>query len=435
MSGNIIYKFILTLAVIFWCIASITPLRDRPFEEYIVDQATAEVEEFADVMDRAAARVENGKAPTLFIALRDMGVEEKINYAKFFPEINLRDVANQNKRNDILLKYLLDSAKSQLSLGLDLKGGVGFTLVMDETELAALNSFEQEEQLSKAIGIMSDRLDSMGVAEPVIRAKGETAIEVQLAGETTKDNPDLLTTITAPARLEFRTLHPDLNPDTTPLDRYPVGYEVLAEEIEDRNSGEIYERRLFVKLIPEATGVIVEDAFVSQTPTGGFQINLVMTDDGSKIFRSVTEKMVGEPLAIVLDGKLYSAPTIQAVLSKNAQITGSFSQREAIELASVLNNPLSVKLKPVDLYEVGPTLAKGTRDSSIKAAKYGAILVIGFMIIYYFAGGVIAVLSSFVNVVIVLGVLASLGATLTLPGVAALVLTLGMGVDANILIF
>ncbi len=256
-----------------------------------------------------------------------------------------------------------------------------------------------------------------------------------LSGLSTKDNPEVIDVIKKPARLEFRSVHPDLTPDTTPTNRFPVGYEVLAEEIEDRKSGETYERRHFVKLIPEAIGEIVDDAFASQTQTGGFQINLVMTSEGADIFRAVTERMIGEPLAIVLDGKLYSAPTIQGVLSKNAQITGNFSQREAIELANVLNNPLKASLIVDEMYEVGPTMAEGARESSVNAAKWGAILVIAFMLLYYFLGGLVAVVSAIINVIIVLGVLASLGATLTLPGVAALVLTLGMGVDANILIF
>lgn len=435
MSGNILWKFILTAAIIFWCVMSITPLQDRPFEEYIVAQVTAEEAEFADVLQRAEARVESKESKTLFVALRDLGVEDGIDYAKFFPQINVADIANVNKRNDILLKHILKTAQSQLRLGLDLKGGVGFTLVMDEGELAEMGAYEQAEQLSKAISIMSDRFDKMGLTEPKIFAKGEDAIEIQLAGETTKNDPELLNTISAPARLEFRALHETLSPDSTPVNRFPIGYEVLTEEVEDRRSGEVYERRHFVKELPEAKGDIVEDAFASQNQSGGFQINLVMTSEGADDFRVVTERMLQKRLAIVLDGKLYSAPTIQGVLSKNAQITGSFSQREAIELASVLNNPLAVKLNAINLYEVGPAMAEDARESSVNAAKYGAIAVIGFMILYYFAGGLVAVLSSIINVIIVLGVLASLGATLTLPGVAALVLTLGMGVDANILIF
>jgi SecD/SecF fusion protein len=414
---------------------SITPLQDRPFEDYIISQVTADQAEFADVLQRGQARVDAGESPTLFIALRDLGVEEEIDFAKFFPQINVADIANLNKRNDILLKHILKTAQSQLRLGLDLKGGVGVTLKIDETAQSQLSQYEQAEQLKDAIEIMAERLDGMGVAEPVIRARGDNAIEIQLAGLSTRDNPEVIDAVKKPARLEFRAVHPTLTPDTTPKNRYPVGYEVLAEEIEDHKTGEVYESRKFVKLIPEATGEIVDDAFASQTQSGGFQINLVMTSEGADVFRSVTERMVGQPLAIVLDGKLYSAPTIQGVLSKNAQITGSFSQREAIELANVLNNPLAVELRVDEMYEVGPTMAAGARDSSINAAKWGAIAVIGFMVVYYFLGGLVAVFSAVINVVIVLGVLASLGATLTLPGVAALVLTLGMGVDANILIF
>ena len=435
MSGNILWKFLLTAAIIFWCVMSITPLQDRPFEEYILGQVTANEADFADLLQRAEAQVEAAESPTLFIALRDLGVEEAIDFAQFFPQINVADIANQNKRNEILLKHILKTAQSQLRLGLDLKGGVGVTLKIDQSEQDQLNQFEQAEQLKDAIEIMAERLDGMGVAEPVIRARGEDAIEIQLAGLSTKDNPEVIDAVKKPARLEFRRVHPDLEPDTTPKNRYPVGYEVLAEEIEDHRSGEVYERRQFVKLIPEATGEIVDDAFASQTQAGGYQINLVMTSEGADTFRQVTERMVGEPLAIVLDGKLYSAPTIQGVLSRNAQITGSFSQREAIELANVLNNPLAVELRVDEMYEVGPTMAADARESSVSAAKWGAILVVAFMLVYYFLGGLVAVVSAIINVIIVLGVLASLGATLTLPGVAALVLTLGMGVDANILIF
>jgi SecD/SecF fusion protein len=433
MSGNILWKFALTAVIIFWCVAEISPLKDRPFEDYILEQATAEATEFASIMDRAKIRVDSQESKTLFLALREMGAEDDIDYAVFFPEVNLRDVANQNKRNDILLKHILTSAQSNLRLGLDLKGGVGVTLKIAED--APGSKFEQAEQLQDAIEIMGSRLDGHGVAEPIIRPVGDDAIEIQIAGLSTKDNPEVLEDLKKPARLEFRSVHETLTPDTTPTNKYPVGYEVLAEEIEDRKTGEVFERLMFIKLIPEATGEIVDDAYVSQTQTGGFQINLEMTSDGADILAAVTERMIGRPLAIVLDGKLYSAPTVNGVLSSRAQITGTYSQREAIALANVLNNPLAVELRVDQMYEVQPTLAAGARASSINAAQWAACLVIGFMLLYYFAGGVVAVISALVNIVIVLGVLASLGATLTLPGVAALVLTLGMGVDANILIF
>jgi SecD/SecF fusion protein len=433
MSGNIFFKFALTAVILFWCVAEISPLKDRPFEDYIVAQATAETADFGVIMERAQARVDSKQSKTLFLALRELGAEENIDFALFFPEVNLRDIANQNKRNDILLKHILKTAQSNLRLGLDLKGGVGVTLKIAED--APGSKFEQAEQLKDAIEIMGSRLDGHGVAEPIIRPVGDDAIEIQIAGLSTKDNPEVLNDFKKPARLEFRAVHETLHPDTTPINKYPVGYEVLAEESEDRQTGEVIERRMFVKLIPEATGEIVDDAYMSQTQTGGFQVNLEMTSEGADILAAVTEKMIGKPLAIVLDGKLYSAPTVNGVLAKRAQITGSYSQREAFDLANVLNNPLAVELRVDQMYEVQPTLAEGARASSINAAQWGAGLVIGFMLIYYFAGGLVAIISSIVNMIIVLGVLASLGATLTLPGVAALILTLGMGVDANILIF
>jgi SecD/SecF fusion protein len=433
MSGNIFFKFALTAVILFWCVAEISPLKDRPFEDYIVAQATAETADFGVIMERAQARVDSKQSKTLFLALRELGAEENIDFALFFPEVNLRDIANQNKRNDILLKHILKTAQSNLRLGLDLKGGVGVTLKIAED--APGSKFEQAEQLKDAIEIMGSRLDGHGVAEPIIRPVGDDAIEIQIADLSTKDNPEVLDDLKKPARLEFRAVHETLYPDTTPINKYPVGYEVLAEESEDRQTGEMIERRMFVKLIPEATGEIVDDAYMSQTQTGGFQVNLEMTSEGADILAAVTEKMIGKPLAIVLDGKLYSAPTVNGVLAKRAQITGSYSQREAFDLANVLNNPLAVELRVDQMYEVQPTLAEGARASSISAAQWGAGLVIGFMLIYYFAGGLVAIISSIVNIIIVLGVLASLGATLTLPGVAALILTLGMGVDANILIF
>ncbi len=446
MSGNIFWKFILTVLLIFWCVAEIFPLKDRPFEKYIVDRAIAEdyenddgvaieVSRFSAILQQAQARVDAGEAKTLFLALRSIGVEEDIDYSVYFPDINLSDVPNQKKRNDLLLKHLLSSAQSNLRLGLDLKGGVGVTLKLDESAQSSLSSYEQEEQLKDAIEIMSNRLDGRGVAEPVIRPVGDNALEIQIAGLSTKDNPEILEELKKPARLEFRAVHETLNPDTTPKQDYPIGYEVLTEEVTIRKTGEVYEKSLFIKMIPEATGEIVESAGYRQLPTGSYEVLLSMTSEGADILEAVTKKMIGKRLAIVLDGKLYSAPTVQDVLSNSAQITGNYSQREAIDMANVLNNPLSVELYVDQMYEVGPTLAEGTRASSINAAKWGAILVIGFMILYYFLGGVIAVFSSIVNVIVVLGVLASFGATLTLPGVAALVLTLGMGVDANILIF
>ena len=122
MSGNILWKFLLTAAILAWCVLSITPLKDRPFEAYILSQATADVDTFESIVERAKQRVEDSReadgatGQTLFLALRELGAEENIDFAGFFPEINLKDVPNQNKRNDILLKHLLKTARASCVL-------------------------------------------------------------------------------------------------------------------------------------------------------------------------------------------------------------------------------------------------------------------------------------------------------------------------------
>ena len=117
MSGNIFWKFILTSVIVWWCYISITPLQDRPFEDYIIDQVTAETDAFSGIMERARERVANEESKSLFIALRDLGVEEELDYITYFPEIRVKDIANRNKRNDVLLKHLLKEAQSKLRLG------------------------------------------------------------------------------------------------------------------------------------------------------------------------------------------------------------------------------------------------------------------------------------------------------------------------------
>jgi SecD/SecF fusion protein len=192
-----------------------------------------------------------------------------------------------------------------------------------------------------------------------------------------------------------------------------------------------------------ATGEIIESASVRQNEYGGLYISMDFTSEGKKTFAAITRQIAegnrgGAPgrLAIVLDGKLYSAPTVQEEIpSGSAQISGDFDEREAFELTNVLNNPLAVPLIMDEKYEVSASLAADAKASSINACYLGAGLIAAFMILYYGIGGLVAVISVAVNVFIVVGVLGSLQATITLPGVAALVLTVGMGVDANILIF
>ncbi len=435
-----LWKIVLTVLISAWAVSSLLPIKDTEFNDYIVTQVGDRATEFQSLMAQAQTRVDNGQSASVFVGLKDIGREQRIDLTQFFPQIRLEaSLHNIDKRNAILLDYLLKESKGKLQLGLDLKGGVSFMLeVADDGVSDSVSEYERKENLDKAIEIIGERVNQFGVAEPIIRPVGTTRIEVQLPGISTKDNPEVVNNVKKPARLDFRKVHPYLSPSNTA--EPPPGYEVLTVEREARD-GTAQEIPYFVKRLPEMTGEAVDVAFATTDEYGRFKINLKFTDQGAEQFANVTgeiaqERQGGGQLAVVLDGKLYSAPSVrERINGGSAEITGSFTQREAIDLANVLNNPLDVELIVREQNEVGPSLAADAIESGVKASQIAIVLVALFMIAVYTIGGLFAVISLAVNILIVLGALASIGATITLPGVAGIVLTVGMAVDSNILIF
>jgi SecD/SecF fusion protein len=434
-----LWKILLTLALLGWGLSELLPLKDTPFVDYARTHATAKPAEFGKLLDEAAARKKSLQAISEFVGLKQIGKERKIDLSQYFPDIRLEStLRNIEKRNDILLAELDRRRKSHLQLGLDLAGGVSVTLEAKDDPKA--DAYQKKEKITKAIEIISARVNAFGVAEPLVRQVGDNRIEVQLPGLNTRDNPDIINNVKAPARLDFRMVHPTLSPG--PGVETPAGYEIM---VEDRGgSGDNFEE-VFVKRIPEATGEIMSDARAAYDSFGKPEVRLFFTDAGKKKFAEVTRRIAEEGqragrtgrLAIVLDGKLYSAPTVKEEIdSPSAQISGgSMTDREAITIANVLNNPLDVELQVKQQYEVGPSLASGAIESGRRATYIGVGLVAAFMISYYTFAGFIAVVSVTLNILIVLGVLASMNGTLTMPGIAGIVLTVGMAVDAHILIF
>ncbi len=443
MTGNMYWKLAVASLVVAWAVVNLIPFRDTPFEEYIEREASAHHEDFRELIERAQERVDRQDEPSVFMAMKRIAAEEGTDISRFFPHIPLeRSLVNVERRNDVLMAELLRRSQPRLQPGLDLRGGVAFILraAVDEE----LESWRREEQLNQAIQIIRSRADGLGVAEPVIRPIGTSRIEVQLPGLTTRDNPDAAGELQRPALLEFALVHRDLDPRTTPEDEYPPNYRVLTLERFDEQ-GRLQEIPHFVHRIPEMTGADVANAFVSMGEmTGGYEVILEFTSEGSRRFADITRRIAEEnrrtgrigQLAIILDGQLYSAPTVrEEIRGGRASITGRFTQREAEELANVLNNPLDLPLELEQMYEVGPTLAEDSIRQGMNAALLGATLVIAFMLVYYMFAGLVACITLSLNLVIILGVLSSLGATLTLPGIAGIVLTMGIAVDANILIF
>lgn len=449
-NSGILWKFVLTALVLAWAAFSMFPVTDTPFEKYILTRATANQAEFTQkILPAAEARVDKAnyknnpdKSPTLYIALRDYANANDIDLSKYFPDIRVSDIKILKKRNDILLKELYRQSKGALKKGLDLQGGVSFTLQIDDKNLAG-DEYSRKGQLEDVLTVMNNRINGLGVTEPTIRIMGSNSVEVQMPGVSLKDNPESIEELSRPAKLEFRKVHRSLRPSSAkpPLSEIPMGYEVMMMESERGN--QVVQVPYYVKIRPEASGEIIKRAYPAMEDSNRFTVCMEFTPEGSKVFERITRTILDEdrqtgtkqPLAIVLDGRLMSAPNIVSVISDRGSITGNFTRREAVELANALNNPLSVGLKRTSLSEVGPSLADSAKQSSFLAAGIGTFLTVAFMIVVYKFMGVIAVISVFANIFMIVGVLASFGATMTLPGIAALVLTLGMAVDSNILVF
>lgn len=459
MSGTNLFRLILTLLIALWAFVEVTPSRDTPFDAYVVSQVTdlkgndgtqvrtqeANLAEFNKLLERAHELVKanqgkpNNPFPSLFPALLHVSETDSIDLGQYFGGLYAGDIKNLKKKNRILLTELLKRSKGEIKYGLDLNGGVAITFEVDDTSLPE-DPFLRAQAMDDTRKVIGERVDGLGVAEPIVRVKGANQIEVQLAGVTSKDNPDIAGVIGKPALLEFRRVHPSISPRTSPV--APPGYVRMIQENEDPQTGELIEEPVYISKIPDMRGDIISQARPQVTPTGQFEVTMDFTSEGQRRFAETTGRIasgnndfsVGR-LAIVLDGKLISSPTVrERIDSPSARITGNFDQREAIELSNALNNPLDVQLKISEMYEVSPTLASDARHASVVSAAVGCGLVAVFMIAYYGLAGVVAMILVVLNVGIVLGALCSFGANLSLPGIAGLVLTVGMAVDANILI-
>src|SRR5208283_634879 len=177
-------------------------------------------------------------------------------------------------------------------------------------------------------------------------------------------------------------------------------------------------------------------AMVVRGNLGEPEIHFTLDDKGAERFAEITRENVHQRLAIILDKELYSAPVIQSPIETGSgEITGQFDNREAFELANVLENPLRAPLHIIQSREVNPTLGRDSIRSGINAAIYGTVAVSAFMLVYYMVAGMVANIALIANIIILLGVMCSVGTTLTLPGIAGVVLTVGMAVDANVLIY
>ena len=319
--------------------------------------------------------------------------------------------------------------QEKIRLGLDLKGGTSFLIELDGEP--------SPDALQQAVEVIRKRIDKFGVAEPLIQPAGDNRIMVQIPGLSVEEKNTARSQLEKVARLEFRLVHPNNAQELEKIEKgspTPVGYEL--KEIKDTQEGKEVKSKVLIKRRVELSGNLVARAFRYIQPTGSSAISLEFKPEGKEVFGKLTEAHVGEQLAIVLDGEVKSAPRInQAIYGGNAEISGNFTPQEAEELASVLENPLETPVKIIEERGVDPSLGRDSIRSGIMAAIYGGLAVVFFTLIYYRFLGVVAVLALVANVIILFGLLAQFHFTLTLPGIAGIILTVGMAVDANVLIY
>ncbi len=281
---------------------------------------------------------------------------------------------------------------SSIRQGLDLQGGTHVVLEAVDTEQAQVN----DDAMNRVVAIMEKRVNALGLTEPIIQREGERRVIIELPG--VKDPDAAIKTIGKTAMLEFRD--------------------------EDGNT--------------VLTGTDLKDAQASTNPqTGQNVVNLEFSDEGAQKFADLTMKNVGRTIAILLDGEVLTAPNVrEPILGGRAEITGQKTLEEAQNLAVVLRSgALPVKVEIIETRTVGPTLGQDSKDKSQFAFAVGLGAVVIFMIFFYHFSGFIADVALMAYTIMLLSILYLMDATLTLPGVAGIILSIGMAVDANVLIF
>jgi SecD/SecF fusion protein len=355
------------------------------------------------------------------------------NYiTNYFPRIS---VAGKKDPTRHVLQRLQQDTRGKFRLGLDLQGGTSFLVEMDTNTLGEVS---HEVALERAIEVLRARVDKLGVAEPLIQPSGNNRILVQLPGLAEVDKQSARENIQKAAFLEFRLVHPE-SEKLLAQNIIEPGYEILRMEEKSGKGKQTVVVPFLVKKKAEQglTGKYLTRAMPSRHPvTGELEIEFELNSDGAKIFGDITRQHVNERLAIVLDGELYSAPVIKsAIEGGRGVIQGRFDIREANTLANILENPLEAPVRIIEERAVDPSLGKDSIRSGIRASVIGTIAVAAFMALYYLLSGLVANVALILNLFVLLGVMCWFDATLTMPGIAGIVLTVGMAVDANVLIF
>src|SRR5438876_2128424 len=327
--------------------------------------------------------------------------------------------------------------KEKITLGLDIKGGTSFLirLVPGEKPLS-------KAMLDQAVEVIRKRVDYFGTGEPIISPVGSDRILVQIPGLDTAKIQEARDQLSRVAKLEFRMVYPDNGQRLKAIDEgkevIPPDYRIEVYKHPPEANEKPVEERLLVKKKADLGGNSVTQAAAGYG-NEGWEVTLRFDSEGAKKFGEITEASVGHRFAIVLDGVIQSAPVIKtAIYGGNAVISGGrMGEPEARALASVLENPLQTPVSIEEERSVSPTLGLDSIRASIRAGLMGLAITLVCVFVYYRIAGLVADFVLIINLILLLGAFNLIpgGVVLTLPGIAGIILTIGLAVDASVLIY
>ncbi|HEY1786930.1 MAG TPA: protein translocase subunit SecD [Verrucomicrobiae bacterium] len=443
MNKNDRWKFIVVVLIVLWALYQMYPPTSQDLTQQFASRAEATDAIFTNILQRAEAIQKADTNVADFAALsRAIGTND---IQVYFPFINARGEAYPTTA---ILNQLQRDASGKIKLGLDLQGGTSYLVQMQTNSITPnTNGVDRSTEISgalaQAVEVLRKRVDALGVAEPVIQPVGEDQILIQLPGLAESVKEEARKDISKAAYLEFRMVHDDSRAILENHEPVPPGYEILKAPLEPSQT--VPEQYVVSKYpVHNLAGDFVTKAWVSYGNLGEPQINFSLTSLGATEFAAATTEYAPDPqsgqkhlMAIVLDGELSSSPPYIAgpIVDGECQITGHFSEEVAQNLASILENPLRLPLNIISSSDVAPTLGADSIHSGMWASIWAVVGVGAFMLFYYRFAGLTANIALVTNIIILMGVMCSIGTTLTLPGIAGIVLTIGMAVDANVLIY
>ncbi len=330
----------------------------------------------------------------------------------------------------------------KLPLGLDLRGGTSFLIRLIEPDVEVsdgkgVTKVEKREitptMVDQAVEVIRSRVDKLGTSEPIITPQGKDRVLVQIPGLGPTALAETREQLRRVAKLEFKMVHPESA--AMAGGQLPPDPAYRLQTYKDQRDGKPFEEPLMIKKKADIPGSMITGAHAFFDKEG-YGVSLQFSKEGAELFGKLTAENVGKRFAIVLDGVIQSAPVIRdAIYGGSAQITGNFSEAQARGLSSVLENPLQNEVVIEEERNTSSTLGADSINSGIYSGVLGVILTVVCVLLYYRFAGLIANIALLVNMVLLFGAMAMFGTVLTLPGIAGIILTLGMAVDANVLIY